>query len=111
MMFRRRKRRFPGEARFRSALKGGRDYSSPEHIKFRRAVLKRDRHTCQYPGCKKKKRLHIHHIRKWADQPMLRFQPRNGITLCKQHHDSIYSQEEYYVEIFYRIVIENEGTK
>lgn len=52
-----------------------------------RAVLARDRYTCQHCGAKGQGvRLHAHHIKKWEDYPELRFILDNGTTLCHNCH-------------------------
>lgn len=74
-----------------------------EDAALRAEVLKRDKHTCQM--CKKKKKkLEIHHIHKWANAVHLRFDPGNCITLCSSCHFSIRNKEEYYEQFFYEIL-------
>ncbi len=51
---------------------------------WRYAVFKRDAHTCQ--ECGAKKRLHAHHVKPWAKFPQLRYEAANGITLCSECH-------------------------
>ena len=81
-----------------------RDYSCPKFKQFRKEVLKRDKYKCQWPQCKVKKRLQVHHINTWADNPWLRYYVGNGITLCKHHHDDIKGKEQYFAEYFLRII-------
>jgi 5-methylcytosine-specific restriction endonuclease McrA len=80
----------------------------PEYYKiydsFRKIVRKRDKQTCQMPGCGCKKKLQVHHILRWADAPHLRYEERNGILLCKDCHDLIKNKEHFYIEMFTRIV-------
>jgi hypothetical protein len=71
---------------------------------WRSAVYKRDGHKCQWPGCKKKKGLNAHHIRRWADNPSLRYFVDNGITLCYAHHKLVTGHELAYLPIFCEIV-------
>lgn len=68
-----------------------------------RACFERDK-CCKMPGCKSKKRLQAHHIRRWADAPSLRYELFNLITLCKKCHDSIKNKESHYVSMFEEIV-------
>ena len=54
-----------------------------------KAVLKRDKYTCQ--SCKyyrkdNRKKLMVHHIKRWSKYPELRFEPNNLITLCEKCH-------------------------
>lgn len=64
--------------------------------KWRYAVRKRDRFKCKRCGEKNRKLLQVHHIKRYADFPMLRTQLRNGITLCKKCHLSFKGREELY---------------
>lgn len=77
-----------------------------EYGQFRRAVRKRDRNRCQWPNCiTNRDKVQVHHIKRWADQPLLRFREDNGICLCKLHHKSITGKEEQYLALFMRIVM------
>lgn len=49
-------------------------------------VRKRDGHTCRREGCGSKKNLHAHHIYNQADNPDIRFEVWNGVTLCQTCH-------------------------
>ena len=68
-----------------------------------RQCFERDK-RCKMPGCKSKKKLQAHHIRRWSDAPSLRYELFNLITLCKKCHDSIKNKELYYVAMFEEIV-------
>jgi hypothetical protein len=76
---------------------------------WRSKVLSRDKYKCQMPGCNCKKRLQAHHIRRWADCVLTRYEVSNGITLCRACHDRIHNHETAYMLLFTRIVIENES--
>ena len=53
--------------------------------RHRRLVLERDNHTCQ--KCEAKDvELHVHHIKSWANNPDLRLDIDNAITLCVHCH-------------------------
>ena len=80
-------------------------WQDPEYIKWRKAVYRRDKWTCQWPDCGKRKKLRAHHIKKWADYPTLRFLIDNGITLCEGHHRLIEGREIYYEHIFMRFIL------
>lgn len=86
-----------------------RNYDDPSYKKFRLEVLKRDKHTCQM--CKSKRKLHVHHLSKWASSPTLRYDRTNGITLCKKCHESITGKEVYYEKFLFMIVVQNEKRK
>jgi predicted restriction endonuclease len=86
-----------------------RDYKDPLYVKWRKAVYKRDNHQCQWPGCTSRSKLNAHHIKRWSDFPGLRFQERNGITLCYKHHKMIKDMEHIYEGILYKIVSKHYG--
>ena len=78
----------------------------PRYKSFRSAVVKRDKYTCQMCG-KKRCKLNVHHIHKYADHPYIRFDPNNGITLCIDCHRSIRNKEKYYAGLFAEKVYRN----
>lgn len=82
-----------------------RNYQDPQYKKWRQLIKKRDNHTCRWPHCNSKKKIHAHHINKWADFPGLRYNLLNGITLCKVHHDFIKNNEENYAPFFLKLVL------
>jgi hypothetical protein len=83
-----------------------RNYDDPIYKKWRLNIYTRDNFQCQWPNCTFKKKLHAHHIYRWAEFPDLRFNIDNGISLCKIHHDMIKNQEDIYAPIF-RKILEN----
>jgi len=62
---------------------------SEEYSNWRRTVYIRDEYTCQVCG---QKHIDIvaHHIKSFADYPTLRFDPENGIVLCRACHLSLH---------------------
>ena len=80
-----------------------RDFNDPEYIKWRKSVFKRDGFRCQMPDCRGKK-LEAHHIIRWVDNPLLRYEVSNGITLCKHHHKIVTGREMDYVQMFQAIL-------
>jgi len=48
-----------------------------------RVIHNRDQH-CQWPGCTATQRLHIHHIKHWADEGTT--SAENGVLCCHFHH-------------------------
>jgi len=88
-----------------------RDYNDPLYKKWRKEVYSRDNHQCKWPGCSMKKKLNAHHIKQWAHYPGLRFEPKNGITLCKEHHKMITGMEAIYEAVFLKIVAEHYDKK
>lgn len=76
---------------------------------FRKSVLKRDRYTCQMPGCGYRVRrfLQVHHIVPYSKNYALRTDPKNGVVLCFNCHKSIKNMEHTYAEMFHDIVKRN----
>ena len=84
----------------------GRNWDDPIYKQWRKDVYRRDKYKCQWPGCRCRKRLNAHHILRWSEYPMYRFEVSNGITLCKNHHEQIKGNEANYVKMFHRIIME-----
>lgn len=67
-----------------------REYGTKEYKQFVKSVLERDDYTCQWCGAKNGKgeniKLHTHHIESYAEYPELRFDVKNGLTLCDECH-------------------------
>ena len=82
-----------------------RNWNDPIYKKWRVDVYKRDNFTCQMPNCGSKGRLNAHHIKRWADNPILRFNVNNGITLCHKCHKMIHNKEEQYEQFFFTLLI------
>lgn len=69
-----------------------------DYIVWRKNVFDRDLYTCQC--CKRKNHkgnndtvyLNAHHIFNWKDNPNLRFNIDNGITLCTDCHNKFHSK-------------------
>lgn len=86
----------------RATNPGDRNYKDPRYVQFRREVKKRDGNMCQM--CKTTKRLKVHHIKRWADAPGLRFMTQNGITICYTCHERITGNEDAYRSMFTMMV-------
>ena len=52
---------------------------------WRISIFKRDNYTCQICG-KYGEKLNAHHIMAWAKYPKLRYEIKNGITMCSRCH-------------------------
>lgn len=78
-------------------MSANRDYSDPYYKGFRQRVRNRDK-CCKWPNCKKKKKLQVHHILPWQQFPLLRYEDRNGILLCKEHHKMVTGKELIYAK-------------
>lgn len=88
-----------------------RNFNDPTYKRWRKSVYSRDKFQCQWPGCESRKKLNAHHIMKWADNPGLRYNVDNGITLCYLHHKMISGSEEYYQHVFKKIIANNNNKK
>lgn len=60
------------------------DRNSDGYKKWRKKVFVRDNFQCQ--NCGTKKNLQAHHIKPWALYEELRYDLKNGITLCRSCH-------------------------
>lgn len=58
------------------------------------------------PGCSCKKGLQVHHIRPWSKNPLLRYDIKNGITLCRTCHKKVTGCEHIYAPMLEEIVNE-----
>lgn len=63
--------------------------SSPENKIWRKEVFARDDYTCVMCG-ERGGKLHSHHIKSWAEYPMLRYEVSNGETVCINCHRLIH---------------------
>ena len=71
-----------------------RDFNDPKYVVWRKAVRKRDRAKCVI--CGTGKRIQVHHIKRWADYPDLRYDVNNGCCLCYAHHKQMWNKESLY---------------
>lgn len=70
--------------------KGGRqECRGGRYVIWARAVLRRDHRACRM--CWSRKLPHAHHIRPWAKFPKLRYEVKNGLTLCVRCHRKVHS--------------------
>lgn len=63
--------------------------ASPEFRYWREEVYKRDNYTCQKCSVRGGT-LHPHHIRNFATYERGRFDIKNGVTLCSEHHKAFH---------------------
>lgn len=64
------------------SIHSNRNYTA--YASFRKSVLERDEHTCQCCGVQSN--LVVHHLESYANNPELRCEPSNGVTLCSECH-------------------------
>lgn len=81
---------------------------SKEMVNWRKAVYKRDNYTCQTCGNRSSKNnavmLNAHHIKKFAHNKELRFDVKNGITLCEDCHKKTYGKEAVFEKHFKELI-------
>ena len=76
-----------------------------EYIKWRISVLNRDNYTCLNCGKHGDDTvLHVHHIKRYADNEELRTDVNNGITLCYECHKKTLRKEEEFEEYFKQLI-------
>jgi len=69
-----------------------------------RQVKNRDYWKCQISNNDCSGRVEAHHILGWKDHPELRYDVKNGITLCHFHHPKGRKMEEKYETAFKELV-------
>lgn len=57
---------------------------------IRKAVLRRDNWTCQYPGCSSRKHLNTHHRTYRNKGKGLAAEIADCMTLCRKHHKRVH---------------------
>lgn len=65
-------------------------FYSTRYQEWRLAVLGRDDWRCTECG---REPVLAHHVRPWKDDPSLRFDPANGLALCKSCHGTLHAKE------------------
>jgi hypothetical protein len=87
----------------RSTLKKSDRRNDSAYKDWRLKVYKRDKYKCQIDNADCFGRLEVHHILPWIDYPELRYEIKNGICLCKNHHprkkEDVQSFAKFYQEI------------
>ncbi len=70
----------------RTQVKRDFDRGGPLHKQWSRAVKNRDSWTCRMSNENCSGKVIAHHILSWKDYSELRYDIKNGITLCHYHH-------------------------
>jgi hypothetical protein len=70
----------------RTKLKKQNRRNDSAYKEWRITVYRRDGFKCKISNVECRGRIEAHHILAWAEFPELRYQPNNGITLCRNHH-------------------------
>jgi hypothetical protein len=69
-----------------------------------RQVKNRDYWQCQIANDDCSGRVEAHHILPWRNHPELRYEIKNGITLCRFHHPRKEAEEKRYEAAFRELV-------
>lgn len=88
--------------------------NTSENTIWRESIYKRDGYTCQCCGDNKGGNLIAHHLEGWSDQPKLRYDIKNGITLCDACHKkfhSLYSYDSFSKQDYIEFISLYENTK
>src|SRR3990167_5312826 len=78
--------------------------NSTAHREWSKQVKNRDYWKCQISNDDCSGRVEAHHILGWRSHPELRYEIKNGITLCHSHHPRARADEERYVPAFQELV-------
>lgn len=70
----------------RSKLAKRQKRSDVAYKEWRKNVWIRDKYKCRMKNNDCKGRIEVHHILSWSKFPELRYEIKNGITLCQYHH-------------------------
>jgi hypothetical protein len=65
--------------------------ASPEYKRWVKMVLRRDHYRCQI--CGSAANLNAHHIKHFVNNPKLRTEISNGLTLCESYHREEHKKE------------------
>lgn len=87
--------------------KGGQRYdrrNDPAYQLWRKEVYKRDEFTCRMQNDNCAGRIEAHHICPWFDFPELRYEVKNGITLCQAHHPRRRAEVQQLIPVFQKVV-------
>lgn len=80
------------------------DRRSSAYVTWRKDVCTRDEFTCRMVGGDCSGRLEVHHILSYSTHPELRYDIRNGITLCHFHHPRKRKDEQRLSPYFQELV-------
>jgi len=72
---------------------------------WHKLVKKRDRNKCVFKGQHCSGYNIVHHILPWRDYPELRYEIKNGITLCQFHHPRKWDDERRLIPFFQGLVM------
>ena len=85
--------------------------NSDTFLEWRKNVFARDNYTCQFCYSVIGGKFNAHHIQKFSDFPMKRFDVENGITLCSSCHGQTQNNEENWEFVCNYILRQNKQLK
>ena len=89
------------------AWKGGiikNERNDPAYHIWVKKVKKRDKNQCIFKGQNCSGYCIVHHILSWREYPELRYEVKNGITLCQYHHPRKRVDEQRLIPFFQTMV-------
>ncbi len=90
----------------RSTLAKKQERNDGAYIEWRKQVWTRDSYKCNIDNIDCCGKIEAHHILGWAEYPELRYDIKNGITLCHYHHPRK-REEEKRLSPFFQNIINN----
>lgn len=88
----------------RTKVKLDKERGGPLHKQWSKDVKARDGWKCRISNQECIGRIISHHICPWKDYPNLRYDVKNGITLCHFHHPRKKEEEKRLISEFQRLV-------
>jgi len=73
-------------------------------IYWRKSIYGKDKYKCQIFNKDCKGRIEAHHILPWSEYPELRYEIKNGITLCQYHHPKKRDEVQRLIPFFQSMV-------
>ena len=84
--------------------RGDRSFHDPIQKKWAIDIKNRDKWKCKMSSAECCGKLESHHIFSWSENPHLRFDINNGITLCKFHHPRKKADEKRMATFFQGLI-------
>lgn len=88
----------------RSSLAARQERNDAAYCAWRSEVLSRDGFACKMLNAECAGKIIAHHIKPWSKYPELRYETKNGISLCKAHHPLKRADEERLAGLFTSLV-------
>lgn len=95
----------------RSTLAKRQERNDYAYQSWRKEVWVRDGFKCRIENVDCDGRIEAHHILGWAEYPELRYEVKNGITLCHAHHPKKRSEEARLSPYFQGMINNNQTLK